>query len=120
MSVFSCTHTHRLTVAPAAYLKPLPVGGTDVRHEQQAHGCVSSLQVNANRFQVVKMLVLDGPAILVAHVGEDVCRSLVDFLCHHHHYQCQSIKCARESDDSNECARIINVSYEIEVKISKG
>jgi len=61
--------------------------------------CVSSILANANRFQVVEMLVLDGPAILVVHVGENVRRNLVDFLYHHHHYQCQSIKCVRESDD---------------------
>ena len=48
------------------------------------------------------MLVLDGPAILVAHVAEDVRRSLVDFLCHHHHYQCQSIQCDSESGDSSQ------------------
>jgi len=77
----------------------MPVGGTDVVHVQQALGRVSFIPANANRCQVVEMVVLDGPAILTVHGGEDVRRSLVDFLCHHHDYQCQSIKCARESDD---------------------
>jgi len=66
----------------------LPVGGTEVQHVKPALECVSSLPVNAHRFQVVEMLVLDGPAILIAHVGEDVRPNLVDFLCHHHYYQC--------------------------------
>ena len=48
------------------------------------------------------MLVLDGPAILVAHAAEDVRRSLDDLLCHHHHYQCQSVECGGESGDSSQ------------------
>jgi len=48
------------------------------------------------------MLVLDGLAILVAHVAEDVLPSLGDLLCHHHHYQCQSIECDSESGDSSQ------------------
>jgi len=95
---------------------PLPVGGTEVQHEKPAVECVSSLPVNAHCIQVVMMLLLDRPDILIAHVGEDVRPSLVDFLCHHHHDQCsdslthsldsvcQSIKYASESGNSSECA----------------
>ena len=72
--------------------------------------------MNAQCLNVVIELVLDGPAICVENVGEDVRRSLVDVFCHHHHYQCfdsltdsldsasESIEYASESGDSSECA----------------
>ena len=84
---------------PTAYLLLLPVGGTEVRHEKSALGCVSSLPANADRVQVVEMLVLDGHVSLVALVVEDVLPSLGDLRCHHHHYQCQSSECDSESSD---------------------
>jgi len=54
------------------------------------------------------MLVLDGPAILVAHVAEDVCRSLVDFLCRQPHNQCQSIQSDSESGHSSQVTQQIS------------
>jgi len=105
MSAVRCTHTHGLMAsdkrwsAPTAYLLQQLDGGAKIQHVQPAIGCVSSLLTNADRVQVVEMLVLDGHASLVALVAEDALPSLGDLLCDDHHDQCQSIECDSESGD---------------------
>jgi len=61
-------------------------GGAEVIHENFALRDVSPRLLDTQSLHVVVMLVIDGPAVLVANASEDVRRGPLDIPCKQHQF----------------------------------